>query len=394
MSTSANSATMPPPEDKLEIIRVRFSEYLGRLKRKIAATEAFIQTGAAPKDQHENFNYERQGEDLHLEDRLVKWLAISHQTAYSGNPSDWLLPEIAEGYRNPTIEEISHFLLTERQALEAVIDARSVAYKLLRQNIRDGLGVEYASSRERWREATEKCRPSFIAWNDLQDRLERAKTCMETRTQNLHRHRVHIAALTDSLRTQAASKDPSDDDGAVQLQIFAETWQLVSATDTYLGMEKRFKVAVAALERLEARTTGAKAAANVFRGPLKDAVAALKNTKRRMKAAGMEVPGGNDQHEDDERALGERSETKGQRKKQKKKKLAAKDGEGAAISELMHELTKIQAVVPGTEELWRALEGSTGGRPQRQKPKKVWVDPFEVAENYGSWDVDYPLMSW
>ena len=421
MSAPLNS-DIPPPAVNITLTTIhtyrdRFAEYLARLQRKIETTDIVASSGSIHDEPIEAFNVERQAADSGLAERLQKWLdtlrrvtdeppvnitasePITSQTAWALSSSDE--PPV-------TLSEISRYLLHERDALEATINIRRDTYRKIKQDIRKGLTDEYMTKRAAWLDAIESVKPSFSAWNYMQDRLRETAHRVEEQHKSLHRHRDHISALTTSLRAYQASASNAQgineiEAMASQLQIFSETWQLISATNAYIYLAKNHKDAAALLEQLEIKVAEAKDASKDFRDPVKEAVAAMDEIKERMKVAGMDVPGQDSQGYAKAKAEVEEEmeELKRQYKEDEKKsmkKTKRRDRSGTATAELITALSQLDAAVPGTEALWRLLEGTTAGRPIGKKPKKWWRQqlmgegksvgkkPQPPAEEQESWD--------
>lgn len=212
--------------------------------------------------------------------------------------------------------------------------------------------------------------PALLAWDKLRKRHDIAHPRMEAMLRSVSRHRAHVTELTVSLREKAASNTT---DEASQLDMFAEIWQLVSATEILLSMQKRSRVAGASYYRLEKKTREAQEIARTtHQTPIRAAHEALKETRERMELLGMEIP------EDRFSTWGQAQEEEMERKQKAEEGPGAttkpkKQPSGAlAMTELIDELSTIEAAFPGTDKLWRALEGTTEGRPKRKakKPSK------------------------
>lgn len=261
----------------------------------------------------------------------------------------------------------------------------------------EALRTEYAARENDRLIAVRTGGPALLAWDKLRKRQDIARPRIEAMLRSLSRHRAHVTELTVSLSEKAATNTSHDD--ASQLNVFTEIWQLVAATETLLSMQKRARVAGASYYRLGEKTSKAqKTAKNNHQTPIRDAHKALTETRERMELLGMEIPEDNfaDWGQEQEEALRRQQAAEGGPETAAKPK---KQASGAlAMTELIDELGKIEAAVPGTDKLWRALEGTTEGRPKR-KPKKSSQPRriFDFDGSYlhepvedGSWDVPGP----
>ncbi len=423
MSASLSSATPPPAVNitltTIHTYRDRFTEYLSRLQRKIETTDIIASSGTIHDEPFEAFNIERQAADSGLAERLQKWLdtlrRVTDEPPVNITASEPITSQTAWALSSPdrppiTLSEISRYLLHERDALEATITTRRDAYRKTKQNVHKALTDEYMTKRAAWLDAIESVKPSFSAWNYMQDRLRETAHRVEEQHKSLHRHRDHISALTTSLRgyqAVASSAQFTTDIEAMasQLQIFSETWQLISATNAFIYLAKNYKDAAALLGQLETKLAEAKDASKDFRDPVKEAVAAMDEVKERMKVVGLDVPGQDSQGYAEAKAEMEeemeelkRQYKEDEKKSMEKKRRAQNPRTGTATAELITALSQLDAAVPGTEALWRLLEGTTAGRPISKKPKKWWrrqlmgegkwvgKKPQPLPEEYESWD--------
>lgn len=252
----------------------------------------------------------------------------------------------------------------------------------------EALRAEYAARENDRIVAVRTGGPALLAWDKLRKRQDIAQPRMDAMLRSLSRHRAHITELTVSLREKAAANTKHDD--ASQLEIFAETWQLVAATETLLSMQKRARVAGAAYQRLGEKTRKAQEAArNNHQTPIRDAHNAFAETRARMERLGMEIPVDKfadwmqEQETLKRRQAAESSSGAETARKPRKQAAAAASGGALAMTELLDELSTIEAAVPGTDKLWRALEGTTAGRTKRTpKPSKKPRRKYDIDGSY------------
>ena len=229
------------------------------------------------------------------------------------------------------------------------------------------LWEDYTAKRAAWLEAVESMRPSFLAFYDISDQLDCGIQDMAEHNARLETHRAYISNLTASLISHQTTLRSSPQDDVLQLQVLAEIWQLTIAADTQIAMEKSMKTTSDSLGHLRAATEEVQKSAAPIRKLLESTVWLLKDVRDKMEEAGMNVPDGKEEVDlmnefvnDNAWKVKPPSEKK---TKGKKEKGPITDGLGKATAELLDNLQAITAAAPGTESLYRLLEGRLPGCP-------------------------------
>ena len=149
-------------------------------------------------------------------------------------------------------------------------------------------------------------------------------------------------------------------DDPLQLQVFAEVWQLTSATDTYLSINKHMKSTADSISRLTGKAEATQKSVDHLREVLESTVSKLQDVRNKMKEAGMKVPGTKEEVDEMNQHIRhpdwKMKPHPEEKKKGKKEKRPIKDGLGKATAELVEELQALTAAAPRTESLYRRLE--------------------------------------
>ena len=413
--SSTTSTTSTTPDAALALIesyRGRLIDYEARLQQKIndtrmvfESTRVAIETQEVVRDPVEAFNYERQNDDTVLLAALRAWLraaddidATKKQTAEASASSIPLMVHrysLGSPLQSVGFEELTSLLLHDRNKIEFLLSARRAAYQQAKnerkelkalQDAHDAayeetkreyqkqdvlhakLFDEYISKRAAWLEAIEAVRPSYLAYHETQYHLGRRQQKLGKHTTKLQSHRVYMANVMADLNyhqtnlRSRGSSNPHDD--PLQLQVLAEVWQLTSATDTYLAMDKRMKSTADSIGRLKNKAEATQKSVDHLRALLETRVFQLQDVRNRMKEAGMKVPTNKEEvdlmNESISQPDWKLKPPPEEKKKDKKGKRPLKDGLGKATAELVEELRAATAAAPGTESLYLFLEGQRG----------------------------------
>ena len=183
------------------------------------------------------------------------------------------------------------------------------------------------------------------AINRMEERHTKAQAHLQATKQTAERHKAHVAYLSNSLRAQATTTA----NDTFQFHTFLDTWDLTTAADTLLTLTRRQTLAETSLRRIKQRVDDMEKANDGLQVTTQAAMDACNDAMDRMEVVGVRLP-------DELKGVEE------EKKRRRQGQLEAKNpivnyAAGMATAELLRQLEKPSAAVPGTEAVRRAVRG-------------------------------------